>query len=221
MHSLLPFLPTLVTSSQPSNTFSSKSLWQVKNKTSQGPLELHMHCGNVAHKHLINPSLADETRFIIAIARRPALHDMRFPKQSLFLGATIIAYIASYRVGYIGAHRHRYSMRAILYQHMRNVWPPHYLLHCMQREGFASDSLRMVREVKKGKTEANKVQILLFSATFADDIKQFAQSVIGEQANEVSVRCFGFIFVVQDSLCTSKLAICTQICKLYIGLISK
>lgn len=56
----------------------------------------------------------------------------------------------------------------------------------MQRDGFASDSVRMVREVKKGRTEASKVQILLFSATFADDIKAFAQSVIGERANEVS-----------------------------------
>ena len=45
----------------------------------------------------------------------------------------------------------------------------------------------MVREVKKGKSEANKVQILLFSATFADEVKAFAQSVIGEQANEVSI----------------------------------
>ena len=44
----------------------------------------------------------------------------------------------------------------------------------------------MVGEVKKGKSEANKVQSLLFSATFADDIKAFAQDVIGEQANEVS-----------------------------------
>ena len=55
----------------------------------------------------------------------------------------------------------------------------------LQRDGFASDSVRMVREVKKGKTDANKVQILLFSATFSDEVKGFAQNVIGEQANQV------------------------------------
>ena len=63
----------------------------------------------------------------------------------------------------------------------------------MQTDGFASDSVRMVREVKKNRTEANKVQILLFSATFADDIKSFAQKVIGEHANEVSTSYMTYI----------------------------
>lgn len=71
--------------------------------------------------------------------------------------------------------------------------------HCMQREGFASDSVRMVREVKKGKTDA--VQILLFSATFADHIKQFAQSVIGDEANQVTLshNALGFAWVHIDA----------------------
>ena len=42
----------------------------------------------------------------------------------------------------------------------------------------------MIREVKKNKAE-DQVQILLFSATFDDTIKQFANDIVGGKANQV------------------------------------
>lgn len=82
---------------------------------------------------------------------------------------------------------------------------PAFTALCPQRDGFSSDSVRLVREVKKGKPPGlGGVQILLFSATFADDIKQFAHSVIGEQANQVSIPCWSVVICNQllSLLCT-------------------
>ena len=59
------------------------------------------------------------------------------------------------------------------------------LMPCSQTDGFASDSMRMIKEVKKGKADA-QVQILLFSATFDDTIKTFAHNIVGGAANQVS-----------------------------------
>ena len=42
----------------------------------------------------------------------------------------------------------------------------------------------MIREVKKNKAD-DQVQILLFSATFDDTIKAFANSIVGGKANQV------------------------------------
>ena len=44
--------------------------------------------------------------------------------------------------------------------------------------------MRMIKEVKKGKPDA-QVQILLFSATFDDTIKTFAHNIVGGAANQV------------------------------------
>lgn len=46
--------------------------------------------------------------------------------------------------------------------------------------------MRMIKEVKKGKPDA-QVQILLFSATFDDTIKTFAHNIVGGAANQVSM----------------------------------
>lgn len=54
----------------------------------------------------------------------------------------------------------------------------------LETDGFSSDSVRMIREVKKNKAE-DQVQILLFSATFDDTIKQFANDIVGGKANQV------------------------------------
>lgn len=54
----------------------------------------------------------------------------------------------------------------------------------LQTDGFASDSTRMIKEVKKGKPDA-AVQILLFSATFDDTIRTFANNIVGGTANQV------------------------------------
>lgn len=60
------------------------------------------------------------------------------------------------------------------------------LMWCLQTDGFASDSMRMIKEVKKGKQDA-QVQILLFSATFDDTIRNFAHNIVGGAANQVSM----------------------------------
>ena len=57
-------------------------------------------------------------------------------------------------------------------------------LQCLQAGGFASESTRMIKEVKKGKSDS-AVQILLFSATFDDKVKTFAHSIVGGAANQV------------------------------------
>lgn len=59
------------------------------------------------------------------------------------------------------------------------------LVSRLQTDGFASDSMRMIKEVKKGKPDAG-VQILLFSATFDDTIRTFANNIVGGAANQVS-----------------------------------
>ena len=46
--------------------------------------------------------------------------------------------------------------------------------------------MRMIKEVKKGKPDA-QVQILLFSATFDDTIRTFAHNIVGGAANQVSM----------------------------------
>lgn len=57
----------------------------------------------------------------------------------------------------------------------------------LKTDGFASDSMRMIKEVKKGKQDA-QVQILLFSATFDDTIRNFAHNIVGGAANQVYLR---------------------------------
>ncbi|KAL3138207.1 hypothetical protein ABBQ38_005428 [Trebouxia sp. C0009 RCD-2024] len=57
----------------------------------------------------------------------------------------------------------------------------------LKTDGFASDSTRMIKEVKKGKPDA-AVQILLFSATFDDTIRTFANNIVGGTANQVYLR---------------------------------
>ncbi len=45
--------------------------------------------------------------------------------------------------------------------------------------------MRMIQNVKKNKAE-DQVQILLFSATFDDTIKEYAHKIVGGKANQVS-----------------------------------
>ena len=54
----------------------------------------------------------------------------------------------------------------------------------LQQEGFASDSVRMIQTLRK---ESPSVQILLFSATFSERVKNFALRIVGPEANHVFV----------------------------------
>ncbi len=54
----------------------------------------------------------------------------------------------------------------------------------VQQEGFASDSVRMIQTLRK---EAAGVQILLFSATFSERVRNFALKIVGPEANQVFV----------------------------------
>lgn len=53
----------------------------------------------------------------------------------------------------------------------------------LERDGFAADSMRMIKQVTKDRQDA--VQILLFSATFDESVKHFAQNAVGGKANKV------------------------------------
>ena len=55
----------------------------------------------------------------------------------------------------------------------------------MQADGFASDSTRMISSIRR---QNPALQLLLFSATFNDDVKRFAQKVVGAEANQVCFR---------------------------------
>ena len=52
----------------------------------------------------------------------------------------------------------------------------------LQQDGFASDSVRMITTVR---SQAPAVQVLLFSATFNDKVKQFAVRIAGNDSNQV------------------------------------
>lgn len=52
----------------------------------------------------------------------------------------------------------------------------------MQQDGFAADSVRMIRSIR---AESPRVQILLFSATFNDTVRDFAIKFAGKDANQV------------------------------------
>lgn len=58
------------------------------------------------------------------------------------------------------------------------------LYACVQADGFASDSTRMISAIRR---QNPQLQLLLFSATFNDTVKAFAQKVVGSQANQVCV----------------------------------
>ena len=55
-----------------------------------------------------------------------------------------------------------------------------------QADGFGSDSVRLIRQLQKD--NAN-LQILLFSATFDERVRIFAQKVAGPDANQVILSC--------------------------------
>ncbi|KAK9828467.1 hypothetical protein WJX72_000149 [[Myrmecia] bisecta] len=54
----------------------------------------------------------------------------------------------------------------------------------LKRDGFASDSLRMIQTLRRTNRQ---LQILLFSATFNERIRNFAVKVVGPEANQVFV----------------------------------
>ena len=45
----------------------------------------------------------------------------------------------------------------------------------MQQDGFADDSVRLIKQLKSA---APDLQILLFSATFNEKVKRFAQKIV-------------------------------------------
>jgi ATP-dependent RNA helicase DDX19/DBP5 len=51
----------------------------------------------------------------------------------------------------------------------------------LQADGFAGDSVRMVQVVRQGNPD---LQILLFSATFSDHVKNFAMKLV-QDPNQV------------------------------------
>ena len=53
----------------------------------------------------------------------------------------------------------------------------------MQMDGFGSDSTRMITLLRKSSPD---LQLLLFSATFNEAVKNFALRVAGAQANQAS-----------------------------------
>lgn len=55
----------------------------------------------------------------------------------------------------------------------------------LKADGFASDSTRMISRIRG---ENPQLQLLLFSATFNDNVRTFAQKVVGSQANQVYVK---------------------------------
>ena len=70
-------------------------------------------------------------------------------------------------------------------------------LHASQVDAFASDSVRMIKDVRQA-TGNLDLQILLFSATFNDKVKNFAMKVV-PGANQAS----GPHKVVTGSHCSS------------------
>ena len=56
----------------------------------------------------------------------------------------------------------------------------------LQASGFASDSVRMINTVR---SQAPHLQVLLFSATFNDSVKQFALRIAGNDSNQASLYC--------------------------------
>eukprot|EP00897_Mesotaenium_endlicherianum_P003055 jgi/Mesen1/2778/ME000170S01889 len=56
--------------------------------------------------------------------------------------------------------------------------------HMLDQDGFQDDSLRIMRDIKRATN--NKCQVLLFSATFSDRVREFAHNQV-RPANEVFV----------------------------------
>lgn len=57
----------------------------------------------------------------------------------------------------------------------------------LQSDGFGSDSLRLIKQLQR---DATRIQILLFSATFNERVRGFAQKVAGPDANQVAQPVF-------------------------------
>ncbi len=55
----------------------------------------------------------------------------------------------------------------------------------LQADGFGSDSVRLIRQLQH---DSSSLQILLFSATFNERVRTFAQKVAGSEANQVAIR---------------------------------
>ncbi len=74
----------------------------------------------------------------------------------------------------------------------------------LQLDGFASDSVRMITTMRKDAQQP--VQILLFSATFNEKVKNYALRVVQdngrEQANQVNFlpHCMHTISILQTAL---------------------
>ncbi len=77
----------------------------------------------------------------------------------------------------------QFSSLTLILHEQHSTSTAHFIGH-LQTDGFSSDSARMMKEVKKNKEEG-KVQILLFSATFDEAVKKYANEVVGGQANQV------------------------------------
>ena len=55
----------------------------------------------------------------------------------------------------------------------------------VQADGFGLDSVRLIQRIQR---DSSGLQILLFSATFNDRVRAFAEKVAGSDANQVMIR---------------------------------
>lgn len=58
----------------------------------------------------------------------------------------------------------------------------------MAADGFGDDSLKILKEIQKGGVPYDKLQILLFSATFSDKVRQFSEKLAGPNANKMFIK---------------------------------
>lgn len=55
----------------------------------------------------------------------------------------------------------------------------------MAGDGFGNDSVKILKDIANGGVPYDKLQILLFSATFSEIVKAHAQKLAGANANRV------------------------------------
>lgn len=55
----------------------------------------------------------------------------------------------------------------------------------MAEDGFGDDSVKVLKDIARGGVPYDKLQILLFSATFSDRVRQLAEKLAGPNANRV------------------------------------
>ena len=72
-----------------------------------------------------------------------------------------------------------------------------------QAEGFGSDSARLIRSLQR---EGVSLQILLFSATFDEQVRMFATKVAGTHANQVLPQLLRRPLALASGTCTEAIS---------------